>query len=143
MTLRHFLIPVFVQVALTLIVLSALGASRVRAIRRREVRIGDIALDPTAWPTKSRQLANCLRNQFESPILFYVAMLVAVVTGKTDAVMLLLAWLFIAFRLAHAYIHVTSNHVPRRFYAFLGGIVALTGLWLWLAWRIYVDGSLG
>ena len=35
-------------------------------------------------------------------------------TRHADLIMVVLAWVYVALRLAHAYIHVTDNYVPRR-----------------------------
>jgi peptidoglycan/LPS O-acetylase OafA/YrhL len=54
-----------------------------------------------------------------------VLVILALFTRKADTLFVVLAWMFVASRLAHAAIHVTSNHLQRRFFAFLiGAIVA-------------------
>ena len=80
------------------------------------------------------------RNQFETPVLFYAAVLTALVTGAGDIVVLALAWIFVASRLAHAWIHLTTNKVLHRFSAFCVGLVALIFMWIWLALQIFAFG---
>jgi hypothetical protein len=47
-----------------------------------------------------------------------------------------LAWIFVASRLVHAYIHVTSNDVNRRGPSFGLGAFVLTIMWLIFMIRI-------
>lgn len=59
---------------------------------------------------------NHLRNLMEMPPLFYVAALAIMFTGKTDAIFLLLAWSYVAFRVGHGLVHLTINKVLVRFF---------------------------
>ncbi len=96
----------------------------------------DIALGERAWPPKVTQVANAFHNQFETPVLFYALVVLALITRQADLLFVVMAWLFVAARLVHAYIHTTSNLVIRRFQAFLAGTVVLMLMWLIFAVRI-------
>lgn len=135
------LIPVFIQIALTLTLLMMTGRARWEASRAGAVRMRDIALGQTEpWPERPAKLARAYQNQFETPTLFYVAVILALVTGKADAGFVMLEWLWLAARLAHARVHVTTNHVPTRFRLFLASVVALIALWVWFAVRTLATG---
>lgn len=136
MPIALVLTPVFLQVALTLCLLGWTGASRVAALRKREVRMADIALGQQAWPPKVTQIGNAYANQFQAPMLFYAAMAFALITRQTDAIFVVLAYVFVALRYAHAFEHVTRNVVPRRFFLFAMGIAALAMMWIWLALKL-------
>ncbi len=135
------LAPVFVQVGLTFVLLFMLGPSRAAAVRRGEVRVEDIALGQPAWPAGIIQIANCFRNQLELPVLFYLLIMLAIVTAKADVVVFWLSVGFAASRIVHAYVHVTSNHVPSRFHAYLVGLLLLIAMWFWFAYRLYLQGG--
>jgi hypothetical protein len=47
-----------------------------------------------------------------------------------------MAWLFVLSRLVHAVIHTTTNYVPRRFCAFLFGVVVLLLMWVIFVARV-------
>jgi hypothetical protein len=140
MTVDAVLLPLFVQVGLTFFLLFWMGSVRVAAIRSREVGMRDIALRQPAWPERPTQIANAYHNQLELPLLFYVLVILALFTRKTDTLFVVLAWMFVASRLAHAAIHVTSNDVQRRFYAFLVGAIILLIMWIVFALRIFFAG---
>jgi hypothetical protein len=129
--------PVFVQAFLTLGLLLATGAMRFAATKARQVRLKDVALGQDGWPARVTQIGRAYQNQIEAPTLFYAAVALALAVGLTDRVFVALEWIFVALRLGHAYVHVTSNHVPTRFFIFAMGVVALLAMWIWLALRAY------
>ena len=130
------LLPVFVQIALTFALLFWMGKERQGAIAKGETRIDDIALGQSAWPQLPTQIARAFHNQLETPVLFYVLVALAMVTQKADLLFVLMAWAFVLARLAHAYVHVTSNHVMLRFKAYGAGLFALIAMWAIFAVRI-------
>ena len=57
-------------------------------------------------------------------------------TGAPERRLHPLSWLFVLSRIVHAYIHVTSNRVPRRFFAFIFGVAVLAIMWVYFAVQI-------
>ena len=133
MSVSSVLLPVFVQVGLTFFLLMWMGRSRIGALRAGEVKIPDIALGERKWPVRIQQIVNSYHSQFELPVLFYVAILFALLTGHPTLGIAILAWLFVVARLFHALIHVTTNDVRRRGPVFGIGLVILTLIWIFLA----------
>lgn len=132
----HVLAPVFVLVLMTFVLLVLTGRARVTDLRARRLRMSDIALGQSAWPDSTLQYGNAFNNQFQLPVLFYVLVALALLTGKTDYVFIACEWLFVILRALHAYVHVTSNDVLRRFQAYVVGALVLMAMWLWYAMRI-------
>lgn len=130
MSVQAVLLPLFVQVVLTFVLLLWTERVRVGAIRRGEVHIRDIALREPNWGKRETQIANAYHNQLELPLLFYVLTILAWITKQADLMFVVLAWVFVALRLLHATIHVTSNNVPRRYMAFVAGAIVLMVMWL-------------
>ena len=123
MTVPAVLLPVFVQVGLTFFLLFWMGSVRLRALKGREVRVGDIALRQPAWPERPTQISNAYDSQFQLPVLFYALVPLALL-------FVVLSWIFVGTRLAHAAIHTTSNNVQQRFMAFLAGAIVLLIMWI-------------
>lgn len=130
------LYPVMLQVLLTLLLLLWTGRVRVRAVRQRRVHIRDIALSGEAWPDDIRKISNNMHNQFETPILFFVLCGAAIYLGAAGFLMVLLAWAYVASRLVHSFVHVTTNRVQHRFQAFAFGVVVLILMWILVAARL-------
>jgi hypothetical protein len=59
------------------------------------------------------------------------------ITRTTDVVFVVLEWLFVLLRIGHAYVHTTSNYVPRRFMVFAAGMLVLLIMWVYLAVKIF------
>jgi hypothetical protein len=130
MSIQMILLPLFVQVAMTIGLGFWLGGARVPAVRRGEVRLQDIALREPNWPKRVLQISNSYQNQFEVPMLYYLLTVLVIVTKQAGTLFIVLSWMFVLSRLAHAYVHVTDNHLARRGVLFGIGAVVLTIMWL-------------
>src|SRR3954447_23861579 len=135
MSAQMVLLPVFVLVGLTFVLLFWMAGVRTRALKSREVRIKDIALGQN-WPAAATQISNSYRNQFELPVLFYILIAIALPLRHADLVIVMLSWVFVITRFAHAGIFVTSNNVQHRSLAWFAGVLVLLAMWLSFALRI-------
>lgn len=142
MSIPAVLAPVFVQVALTFVLLFWMGRERFASVRAGQVRVKEIALGERNWPARVQQIANTFHNQFEVPMLFYALVALALLTRQADLVFVVMAWIFVAARLVHAYIYTTSNMVIRRFQAFMAGTTVLMLMWVIFAVRVLFLGAL-
>jgi hypothetical protein len=135
MSVAEILLPLFVQVGLTFVLMFWMASLRVGAIRRGDVKMREIALRQP-WPERAQQISNAFHNQLELPLLFYVIVILALITRTADFTFVLLSWAFVVLRIVHASIHVTSNNVQRRFYAFAASAIVLAFMWLVFFLRI-------
>lgn len=124
--------PMLAQVLLVYIVYTVLSIRRRHAVRSGEARINQFKTRSTE-PESSVTAANNIINQFELPVLFYAACLSLYVTSGVSYVALVLAWLFVASRYAHAWFHLTANRVKYRSRAFILGALLLALIWIWFA----------
>lgn len=136
MTVQAILLPVFVQVLLCFGLLVLTGQRRFADVRAGAVRPGEVSLGEKAWPASSQQASNAYANQFELPVLFFALVPLALATRKADLLFVLMSWVFVGSRLAHAAVYVSRNHVPARFGAFLIGVLTLLAMWVIFAVRI-------
>lgn len=115
MSVQMVLLPVFVQLGLTFFLL--LWANRARAnAPRSEARNG-----------------NGLADQFELPVLFYVLIAIALPLRRVDLILVLLSWIFVVTRFAHAGILVTSGDGRTRSLAWYAGLLVLFAMWVYFA----------
>lgn len=138
MHFKPLLLPLLAQVLLTFIVMYVMARKRVDEIKRKNI-------DPqkTAVRTKARDVfkdaeaaSDNYHNQLESPLLFYIAVILALTLLIQDYVIVALAWTYVLFRYMHSFIHITYNRVLHRFIVFVLGSVALFALWVRLGWII-------
>src|ERR1700716_1438064 len=129
MTLRDVLLPLFVEVILTFVLLFWMAFLRTSAITGGAIATRDIALREPNWPAYCPQVANAFHNQLELPLLFYVLTILAWDTHHAGTIFVALAWVFVILRVIQAVIHVTDNHVRRRGLAFILGAIVLAIMW--------------
>lgn len=141
MSIEAMLMPVFAQVALTFVLLFWMQVLRLRAIRLGKVPAHSVALREPNWPARVTQIANAFHNQLEAPLLFYVLILLAMITRTADSILLVLSWLFVVSRFVHAYIHVTSNQIAHRSPVFLVGAIGLALMWIIVAARLTIASA--
>ncbi len=84
-------------------------------------------------PGESLIVRNSIANQFELPVLFHLCCVLLYLTEADNLLSLGLAWLFVALRYAHAFIHVTSNRLRYRQPLFMAGFLVLVAMWTWLS----------
>jgi hypothetical protein len=130
------LLPVFVLVGLTFALLLWMAGARREALVSRETKIRDIALGQPNWPTRATQVGNCFKNQFELPLMFYILIALAAPLRHADLFIVLMSWVFVVTRFAHAGIFVTSNDLNRRSLAWFAGVLVLFAMWIYFALKI-------
>ena len=130
MSVKIILLPLFVEVILTFTLLFWLAPLRAGDFRSGLVREEDIALRQPNWSKPALQVQYSFSNQFELPVLFYVLTILAYVTHHAGTLFVVLAWMFVIFRLLQAYVHVTNNKVRLRGVFFGVSALALAIMWI-------------
>ena len=136
MSAQMVLLPVFVLVGLTFALLLWLAGARRQALVGGEARVRDVALGQPNWPTRATQVGNSFKNQFELPLLFYILIALALPLRHADLFIVLMSWVFVITRFAHAGIFVTSNDMKQRSLAWFAGVLVLFAMWIYFALRI-------
>jgi hypothetical protein len=124
------LYPVFAMFALVAIVLLRMRRMRFAAVRSGEVSIkyyrayqeGD---EPEALKVVSRHFVNL----FEMPVLFYVGVIMTYITQSVSYWMVALAWMYVALRYVHSWVHLGSNDVRVRVTVYFASAGVLLLLW--------------
>lgn len=117
--------PVLAQMFLIVGLYLLLLVRKKSAVRGGEADLKRARLHEDGWPDAVLQVNNNLRNQFQLPVMFYVVALMLFALQAVDILAIALAWLFVASRALHAYIHTTSNYVPYRRSIFIVGNILL------------------
>ncbi len=136
MSVQFVLLPLFVQVALTFVLWLWMAYYRATLTRSGQVNPRDVALREPNWPPHVLQVINAAHNQLETPLLFYVLIILTIFTRQADLLFIVLSWLFVLVRLAHAYVHVTSNRVMMRGPVFGAALLILMIMWIIFIVRI-------
>lgn len=86
------------------------------------------------WAQLEPRISANLSNQFEWPLLFYVACLV-LMQSPVDATAVVLAWVFVGGRVVHSAVQVLTSNIRLRGAVFTVNFLAVLGLWALIAWR--------
>lgn len=139
MSLATVLLPLFIEVILTFALLFAAGALRSGDLRAGTVKPENVGLRELNWPRRTAQVSNAYDNQTELPTLFYVLTVLAYFTHHAGLLFVMLAWVFIVFRLLHAYVHITSNIPNLRGTLFGLGSTTLAIMWVIFIIQVLAD----
>lgn len=139
MMLPSVLLPLFVQIVLTFVLGFWLASLRAPAFGRGEVRAEDVDMRQPNWPRRTMQVGYSFSSQFELPVLFCVLTILAIFTKHADVLFVVLSWVFVLSRIAHAIIHTTSNNLRLRGPFFGIGMVVLAIMWLIFIAKIMFD----
>ncbi len=141
MDANQIFFPVIAQIILVITLYVLLIKRKTKAANEGRVDKKRRSLHEDAWPDEVQQVNNCIRNQFEVPVLFYVLTFVLWASGGANILVIALSWLFFISRVMHAYIHVGNNIVAVRRKVFTLGVVIIIALSLIAI--ISVWGSVG
>lgn len=127
----QILLPAFAMFSLTTFISLRLTYLRYVAIRQGKIDLKFFKLfkdydEPEILRVYSRHFINLL----EAPVLFYVIIVITYVTGQTNLLLVILSWSYITFRIAHSFVHLTSNKVILRFSFFAISWIILVAMWV-------------
>ena len=133
----NILLPVFALILLTFLVYPTVLISRIAAVRRGELTMDYFKnFDGGTPPESVIKTTRNVAHLFEAPVLFYVACLMVVAIGFESALMVYLAWAYVALRYVHSAIHLTYNTVSHRLAVFLATQAVLVVIWVILFLRV-------
>lgn len=122
--------PVITLVGLTFIIAFLMLRSRFAAVENKQVSIKYFQLNQGNIPEAMQRLSDNYDNLLSTPVLFYLAMVIAYILNVVDTGYVMLAWSYVVLRFAHSYIHTVYNNVIHRMLAFVIGVVVLMSIWL-------------
>lgn len=121
--------PIFAMVLLTFIVMILMGIARINSVRTGQVKRAYFRTMSGETPDHLLKLSRHFSNLFEIPVLFYAAGILSIALDIENTLLLTFAWLFVAFRCAHAFIHIGYNNVIHRLAVFAGGSLCVFIIW--------------
>ena len=138
MYFKPLLIPLLAQVALTFIVMLIMYRKRVAEMQLKRIHPQRVKTRSITHGVlvDSESAANNYLNLFESPVLFYVAILLTLMLMVQDSILVILVWTYVISRYVHSFIHVTYNRVMHRFSVFIFSSFVLFAIWVRLGWII-------
>jgi hypothetical protein len=130
--------PMLAQVLLSALIAVRMGFLRWSTGARDGIRTYEVATRSkmAARMPSLENTSDSFQNQFETPLLFLVAMLLAMQLGIADLPLLVMAWMWVLLRHIHAAIHLTYNRVRHRFRAFAASLLVLATIWIYIVFML-------
>lgn len=129
--------PMIILALATIWIYVPMSKARIRTIKEGKTKAGTYRLLQDE-PEESLKFNNAIRNQYESPVLFYAVCLAAYVTGLAGPVMVVLAFAYVAAKLLHVWFQTTHNRLSRRRPAFMLSYAILTVMWIAFAVQLVI-----
>ena len=141
MFFKPMLLPMIAMVVLTFAVWVYMYITRLSEISRKRIHPQelDTHVEGLEKLTDSAGPASNLRNLFELPILFYLAIVVTLVLLIQDSWLIALSWVYVMLRTVHSFIHCTYNNVMHRFTVYAASCVVLFLMWAQLSWYVILN----
>ena len=120
------ILPMAAHVALAAFLYVLLTAARAPKVWG----IGKRSDGSNPWAAIEPRISSNLSNQFEWPLFFYAACLLLIQGNSASVFAPVLAWVFVAGRLAHSSVQILTNNVRLRGLVFTINFLATLGLWV-------------
>ncbi len=136
--------PVVALVAWSLVMLTWMVISRIPAMKKAGIdlktRVGSSpgALDGVVDDSAQWKAHNYI-HLMEQPTIFYAIVFASILLGLDFQVNVLLAWVYVALRIAHSIVQATWNRILVRFILFALSTLCLLGLTIHAVARILHD----
>src|SRR5262245_3756376 len=123
--------PALAMVGLTCLVWLYMYFKRLSFIRAHSIDPQDVATRALGAKSLAEVSApsDNLMNLFEMPVLFYFLIALLLLTGTASAGFVTAAWIYVALRALHSFIHCTYNRVLQRFAVYAASSILLWGMW--------------
>lgn len=123
--------PMCAMVFLSVVVLLVMFRRRVNAVLTGQTKMVHYKTFSVGQvPEEAIQAARHFSNLFEIPVLFYAACIVGMILPVQGMTFVVLAWLFVAARVVHAFIHLSYNKVYHRMSAFFTSVILSVAMWV-------------
>lgn len=122
--------PVIALIGWTLIMWLWMYATRIPAMKRAKIDVANLTGGTGAdlrakIDTKSQWPADNYNHLLEQPVIFYAICIVLALMDQGDNLNAQIAWAYVALRIAHSLVQVTTNRVIIRFSLFALATIAL------------------
>ncbi len=122
-------LPVIIMMLFSIISIFITLFARIHALRKGSISVSDFkTMDfckkDNPWLEVSSRHLN---NLFQTPVLFYFSFLIIMLDQALSSVayLLVLGWIFVAFKIINSIIHLTFNNLALRLMSFLIANAAL------------------
>lgn len=131
--------PVLALIGWTFVMLVWLYVKRIPAMRKARIDLKAVSESGKKpdLPSRVTRVADNYAHLHEQPTLFYALALATEMVGAGDQTAVLLAWAYVAVRIAHSLMQATANVIIVRFWTFIVGTLVLFALFVHTALWVF------
>ncbi|MHA6317610.1 MAPEG family protein [Altererythrobacter sp. CAU 1778] len=134
--------PVVALAAWTMVMWLWMYITRLPAMRRAKIDIGALRGGTGAdlkgvLPQDVQWKADNYNHLHEAPTVFYAIAITLAIVGQGDGWNAIIAWIYVALRVAHSLVQATVNRIALRFAIFMLSSLALIALVLHAAIAVF------
>jgi hypothetical protein len=134
----RFIFPCSAMVFITYVVWVKLYIDRIGEMTHRKIKPTDFSDPKKDIKLLKVNASDNFKNIFEVPLLFYVLMILIILTHQNHDLWYFGAWIYVILRAIHSFIHCTYNIIVQRFYIYAASTVLLALLWVDFSRHIYL-----
>lgn len=118
---QSILTPVLALICWTFVMWLWMYATRIPAMQKAGIDAGKIQQkgELDVLPIEVKRIADNYNHLHEQPTVFFALVFYSHLVGVADELNVMLAWAYVALRVAHSLIQAVWNYVPVRFLAFI------------------------
>jgi hypothetical protein len=118
---QSILTPVLALICWTFVMWLWMYATRIPAMQKAGIDAGKIQQkgELDVLPIEVKRIADNYNHLHEQPTVFFALAFYSHLVGVADELNVMLAWAYVALRVAHSLIQAVWNYVPVRFLAFI------------------------
>ena len=87
-------------------------------------------------PDSAVKVREHYKNLFELPLFFFLLCVILYLLDRVESIDVILAWIFVFFKILHSYIRLTTNNTRKRAYSFTICYFALFLGWVLLVFKL-------
>ena len=128
--------PIFPLVFLTFFSLAHYSRVFSREYKNNNIKSEWFRLYRGELPDSAVKVREHYKNLFELPIFFFLLCIILYLLDRVESIDVILAWIFVFFKILHRWIRLTTNNTRKRAYSFticyfalfLGGVLLVLKL---------------
>jgi hypothetical protein len=124
------LTPMLALICWTLVMYLWMYATRIPAMQKAGINPAKMKSksEIDVLPPEVSRIADNYNHLHEQPVIFYALGAVSALAAIDSAILVYLAWAYVALRIAHSLIQCLWNFIPARFFVFLLSSLMLFGM---------------
>ena len=130
--------PIFPLVFLTFYSLAHYNRVFSREYKNNNIKSEWFRLYKGELPDSAIKVREHYKNLFELPIFFFLLCTILFLLDRVESIDVILAWIFVFFKILHSFIRLTTNNTRKRAYSFTICYFALLFGWILLVSKLII-----